>query len=221
MFNKRIYLYQFKNQVLLSRLVILWIFQYTIALNKVNLQDCKEIIHLLKNPKGDIGTTTFLKVLMWYFKVDLKNRYKILDESLIEDTKTSRHTFKISYCLRSLINQGQRIVIAIFKDDKGKVSTLTKEAIPSLTEIYQSTNWLERENFDLFGVIYKHHPDLRRILTDYGFVGAPFRKDFPLIGYKELSYNSENGSVTYKKISLLQEYRNFDVLNPWIKNSNI
>ena len=69
----------------------------------------------------------------------------------------------------------------------------------------------------MFGVIYKNHPDLRRILTDYGFVGAPFRKDFPLIGYKELSYNSENGSVTYKKISLLQEYRSFDMTNPWVK----
>jgi len=219
MFNKRIYLYQLKNQVLLSRLIILWIFQYTIALNTNKARDFKicEIIHLLKNQKGDIGTTTFLKILMVYMKVNLQNRYKILDESLVEDTKTSRHTFKISYCLRSLINQGQRIVIAIFKDDKGKVSTLTKEAIPSLTEVYHSTNWLERENFDLFGVIYKNHPDLRRILTDYGFVGAPFRKDFPLIGYKELSYNSENGSVTYKKISLLQEYRNFEMSNPWIK----
>jgi len=218
MFNKRIYLYQLKNQMLISRLSLLWIFKYTMALNTHKISNHQEIIHLLKNPKGDIGTTTFLKMLMWYIKVDLINRYKILDESLVEDTKTSRHTFRISYCLRSLINQGQRIVIGIYKDDKGKVSTLTKEAVPSLTDIYNSTNWLERENFDLFGVIYKHHPDLRRILTDYGFVGAPFRKDFPLIGYKELSYNSENGSVTYKKISLLQEYRNFDMINPWIKS---
>ena len=215
MFNKRIYLYKLKNHRLLARLTFFSIFKYTIGLNTITEGKIKDIIHLLKAQKGDIGIINYWSIFMLYMKVDLINRYKILDESLVEDTKTSRNTFKISYCLRSLINQGQRIVIAIFKDEKGKVSTLN--TVPSLTEIYNSANWLERENFDLFGVIYKNHPDLRRILTDYGFVGAPFRKDFPLIGYKELSYNSENGSVTYKKISLLQEYRNFEMINPWIK----
>lgn len=92
---------------------------------------------------------------------------------------------------------------------------MVEEAVPSLTGIYKSASWLEREIFDLYGLRFKNNSDLRRILTDYGFVGAPFRKDFPLIGYKELSYNSENGSVTYKKISILQEYRNFEMSNPW------
>lgn len=215
MWNKRIYIYKLKSNKLLARLTFFSIFKYKIALNTINKNKVKEIIHLLNIQKGDIGIINFFKTVILYMKVDVINRYKILDESLVEDTKTSRSTFKIFYCLRSLINKGQRIVIAIFKDEKGKVSTLN--TVPSLTEIYNSANWLERENFDLFGIIYKNHPDLRRILTDYGFVGAPFRKDFPLIGYKELSYNSENGSVTYKKISLLQEYRNFEMINPWIK----
>jgi len=217
MFSKRTYLYQLKNQVLDSKIALWWMFKYTIAINGVNSNNKKqvnEIIHLLTNCKGDLGTTNFVKTIFYFLKLELNSRFKILDESLVEDKK---NMFKISYCLRSLINQGKRIVISIYKDDKGKVSTITKEAVPSLTEIYRSANWLERENFDLFGLIYKNHPDLRRILTDYGFVGAPFRKDFPLIGYKELSYNSENGSVTYKKISLLQEYRNFDMTNPWVK----
>ena len=217
MFSKRTYLYQIKNQVLASKIVLWWIFKYTIANNGVNSNNKKqvnEIIHLLTNRRGDLGTTNFVRTLFYFLKLELNSRFKILDESLVEDKK---NIFKISYCLRSLINQGKRIVISIYKDEKGKVSTITKQAVPSLTDIYRSANWLERENFDLFGLIYKNHPDLRRILTDYGFVGAPFRKDFPLIGYKELSYNSENGSVTYKKISLLQEYRNFDMTNPWVK----
>lgn len=217
MFNKRVYLYQLKNNRLVLKIVLLWTFKYIIALNSLNSNNNKvinEISNLLSNRRGDIGTTNFLVILFKLLKLELDSRYKILDESLIEDKK---NIFKISYCLRSLSNLGKRIVIAIYQDEKAKVSISPKESIPSVTELYKSANWLERENFDLFGLIYKNHPDLRRILTDYGFVGAPFRKDFPLIGYKELSYNSENGSVTYKKISLLQEYRSFDMNNPWVK----
>lgn len=214
MINKRIYLYKLKNQVLESKFVILKLFQYTIGLNieriKKNVK-INEIIHLSNHQKGDIGILNFFKVFMLHLKVDLINRFKIFDESLVED---NRSNFKISYCIRSLINQGKRLVIGLYKIERSK---LVDDSIPSLTSIYNSANWLERENFDLFGLKFKNNSDLRRILTDYGFVGAPFKKDFPLIGYKELSYNSENGSVTYKKISLLQEYRNFEMINPWIK----
>lgn len=214
--NKRIYLYKLKNQVLESKFVISKLFQYTIGLNIENKSLHKEvkiteIIHLSHHQKGDIGILNFLKIFMLHLKVDLLNRFKIFDESLVED---NRSNFKISYCVRSLINQGKRLVIGLYKSEKSKI---VDDAVPSLTSIYNSANWLERENFDLFGLKFKNNTDLRRILTDYGFVGAPFKKDFPLIGYKELSYNSENGSVTYKKISLLQEYRNFEMINPWIK----
>lgn len=214
MFNKRIYLYKLTNQILISKNIILKLYQYAIGLNidYINrLNKINEIIHLSHHQKGDIGILNFFKIFMLHIKVDLLNRFKIFDESLVED---NRSNFKISYCVRSLINQGKRLVIGLYKAERSKV---VDDTIPSLTSIYNSANWLERENFDLFGLKFKNNTDLRRILTDYGFVGAPFKKDFPLIGYKELSYNSENGSVTYKKISLLQEYRNFEMINPWIK----
>lgn len=214
---KRIYVYQIKNQLFDSHCVFWLSFTHTIALNSINIMNKKlinEIIHLVNHRKGDLGTTNILKSLFYFLKENVSSRYKILDESLIEDRK---NIFKIFYCLRSIINQGKRIVFSIYKDEQGKVSILANEAIPSLVQVFNSANWLERENFDMFGLLYKNHSDLRRILTDYGFVGAPFRKDFPLIGYKELSYNIENGSVNYKKISLLQEYRSFDFENPWKK----
>jgi len=215
MINKRIFLYNFKNQVLESKFIISKLFQYKIGLNIENQNKqvkISEILHLSHHQKGDIGILNFFKLFMLHLKVDLLNRFKIFDESLVED---NRSNFKISYCIRSLINQGKRLVIGLYKAERSKI---VDDAVPSLTSIYNSANWLERENFDLFGLKFKNNPDLRRILTDYGFVGAPFKKDFPLIGYKELSYNSENGSVTYKKISLLQEYRNFEMINPWIKS---
>jgi len=212
MINKRIYNYKLKNQILASRFIISKLFKYTICLNieRINKNvNINEIIHLSNYEKGDIGIINFLKIYMLHLKVDILNRFKIFDENLVED---NRSNFKVSYCIRSLINQGKRLVIGLYKSERSKVND-----VPSLTSIYNSANWLEREIFDLFGLKFKKNNDLRRILTDYGFVGAPFRKDFPLIGYKELSYNSENGSVTYKKISLLQEYRNFEMINPWIK----
>lgn len=212
MINKRIYNYKLKTQILASKIIILKLFKYTICLNieKINKNvNINEIIHLSNYEKGDIGIINFLKIYMLHLKVDILNRFKIFDENLVED---NRSNFKVSYCIRSLINQGKRLVIGLYKAERSKVND-----VPSLTSIYNSANWLEREIFDLFGLKFKKNNDLRRILTDYGFVGAPFRKDFPLIGYKELSYNSENGSVTYKKISILQEYRNFEMINPWIK----
>lgn len=211
--NNRIYSYNLMNQILVSRIIILKVFKYNIGLNfekKNKNVKVNEIFHLTNYKKGDIGILNFLKTFILHLKVDLMNRYKIFDENLVED---NRNNFKVSYCLRSLINQGKRIVVSLYKIERSKI---IDDALPSLTAIYNSANWLEREIFDLFGLKFKKNSDLRRILTDYGFVGAPFRKDFPLIGYKELSYNSENGSVTYKKISLLQEYRNFEMINPWI-----
>lgn len=217
MFNLRLYKYQLKNQSLSEKMIVWYFFKYSIAINSLNSNNktqLNEINHFLSTCQGDFGLNSIIKTGIYFLKLEITSRFKILDENLVED---KQNLFKIYYCLRSLINQGRRLVVLIYKDEKSQLSSNPKEAVPSLTEIYRSANWLERENFDLFGLIYKNHSDLRRILTDYGFVGAPFRKDFPLIGYKELSYNSENGSVTYKKISLLQEYRHFDMSNPWVK----
>jgi NADH-quinone oxidoreductase subunit C len=87
--------------------------------------------------------------------------------------------------------------------------------VPSVIEVFPAANWYERETFDLYGVLFSGHPDLRRILTDYGFSGHPLRKDFPLTGYFEVRYDDEQKRVVYDKVKLTQEFRNFDYLSPW------
>ena len=87
--------------------------------------------------------------------------------------------------------------------------------IPSSVSLYPAANWFEREAFDLYGILFEGHPDLRRILTDYGFSGYPMRKDFPLTGYVEVRYDDEQKRVVYEPVKLVQEFRDFDFLSPW------
>ena len=96
-----------------------------------------------------------------------------------------------------------------------KIETDEQTPVPSLTEFYNSANWYEREAWDLFGIYFSGHPDLRRILTDYGFEGHPLRKDFPLTGYVEVRYDDEQKRVVYEPVELAQDFRNFDFLSPW------
>jgi len=96
-----------------------------------------------------------------------------------------------------------------------KVSTDTETLVPSLTEIFPGADWYEREAYDLYGILFSGHPDLRRILTDYGFDGHPLRKDFPLTGFVEVRYDEERKRVIYEPVKLAQEFRNFDYLSPW------
>ena len=87
--------------------------------------------------------------------------------------------------------------------------------VPSIVDLFPAANWYEREAYDLFGILFEGHPDLRRILTDYGFDGYPLRKDFPLTGFVEVRYDDEQGRVIYEPVKLQQEFRNFDFLSPW------
>jgi NADH-quinone oxidoreductase subunit C len=96
-----------------------------------------------------------------------------------------------------------------------KVQTDEVASVPSLVEIYPGANWFEREAYDMYGIIFSDHPDLRRLLTDYGFEGYPLRKDFPLTGFVEVRYDDAEKRVVYEPVKLNQEFRNFDFLSPW------
>lgn len=96
-----------------------------------------------------------------------------------------------------------------------KVQTDETTPVPSVIEVFPAANWYEREAYDLYGILFSGHPDLRRLLTDYGFEGHPLRKDFPLTGFVEVRYDQDEGRVVYEPVQLTQEFRNFDFLSPW------
>lgn len=114
--------------------------------------------------------------------------------------------FEVVYHLLSP-RQNQRVRV--------KVSTDEDTPVPSVVEVFPAADWFEREIYDLYGVLFTGHPDLRRILTDYGFEGHPLRKDFPLTGFVEVRYDDDAKRVVYEPVDLRQEFRNFDFLSPW------
>ncbi len=114
--------------------------------------------------------------------------------------------FEVVYCLLSL-TKNHRIRVHVATDEE--------QPVPSLTSIWPVAGWLERETYDMYGVLFEGNPDLRRILTDYGFRGHPQRKDFPLTGYVELRYSEEHKRVVYEPVKLAQDFRSFDFMSPW------
>ncbi len=122
------------------------------------------------------------------------------------DYSNREQRFEVVYHLLSL-SQNARIRI--------KVTTDEETSVPSVTEVFPAANWYERETFDMYGILFDGHPDLRRILTDYGFEGYPLRKDFPLSGFVEVRYDDAEKRIVYEPVKLLQDFRNFDFLSPW------
>ena len=141
-----------------------------------------------------------------FLKTNEKCKFKQLIDITAVDYLQKEKRFKIVYLLLSHENN-LRIIININIDEK--------TTVPSITKIFPSANWMEREVFDMYGISFKDHPDLRRILTDYGFDGYPLRKDFPLTGHLEVRYSEEKKKVIYEPVKLDQEYREFDFESPW------
>ncbi len=147
-----------------------------------------------------------LTKILFFLRDDNSCQFKQLVDLTAIDYPAQEKRFEVIYQLLSLKNN-QRITVKIQTDEETPVTTVTN--------LFSSANWLEREVWDMYGIKFKGHPDLRRILTDYGFEGHPQRKDFPLTGYVEVKYDEEKQRVVYEPVKLHQEFRNFDYLSPW------
>lgn len=146
-----------------------------------------------------VGTLTLLRD-------DVHCQFKLLMDLCGVDYPENEDRFCVVYNLLSLpLNLRIRV----------KVWTTEDVPVPSVAGIYSAANWWEREAWDMYGVYFTDHPDLRRILTDYGFEGHPLRKDFPLTGYVEVRWDEEQKRVVYEPVELVQEYRDFDFMSPW------
>tara|TARA_B100001094_G_scaffold152617_1_gene147709 strand:- start:709 stop:1317 length:609 start_codon:yes stop_codon:yes gene_type:complete len=141
-----------------------------------------------------------------FIKSNKNTKFRQLIDITVVDYPEKIQRFKVVYLFLSH-ELNQRIILSYLINEN--------ELIPSLTSIYPSANWMEREVFDMYGVKFKDHPDLRRILTDYGFEGHPLRKDFPLTGHIEVRYSEDQKKVIQEPVKLEQNYRNFDYESPW------
>ena len=152
-----------------------------------------------------INSEDLLDVIL-LLKTNKDTKFKQLIDITAVDYPENKKRFKIVYLLLSH-EFNQRILISYFINENEKIS--------SLVNIFPSANWMEREIFDMYGIKFNDHPDLRRILTDYGFECFPLRKDFPLTGHNEVRYSEEEKKVIYEPVKLEQNYRNFDYESPW------
>ena len=141
-----------------------------------------------------------------FIKSNENTKFRQLIDVTVVDYPENAQRFKVVYLFLSH-EFNQRIILSYLINEN--------EVIPSLTSIYPAANWMEREVFDMYGVKFKDHPDLRRILTDYGFEGHPLRKDFPLTGHEEVRYSEDQKKVIKEPVKLEQNYRNFDYESPW------
>ncbi|MCC3860857.1 NADH-quinone oxidoreductase subunit C [Pseudemcibacter aquimaris] len=144
--------------------------------------------------------------LMTFLRDDPNCRFVQLTTLCGVDYPEREERFEVVYQLLSLHNN-QRMRV--------KVTTDEDTVVPSVTGVYPSANWYERETWDMYGVMFDGHPDLRRLLSDYGFQGHPLRKDFPLTGYVEVRYSEEEKRIVYEPVKLAQEFRTFDFMSPW------
>ena len=167
---------------------------------KINKSEIRHNQLYLLTDKDD-----FLDVTL-FLKTNNDTKFRQLIDITVVDFPEKNQRFDLVYLFLSH-EFNHRVVL--------KYSILENEVIPSLTSIFPSANWMEREVFDMYGVSFKDHPDLRRILTDYGFEGHPLRKDFPLTGHSEVRYSEDEKKVINEPVKLEQNFRNFDYESPW------
>ena len=153
----------------------------------------------------NIENENLIEVVL-FLKNNNETKFRQLIDITAVDYPENDKRFKLVYLLLSH-ELNSRIIIDFFINEN--------EVATSLTSVFPSSNWMEREVFDMYGIKFKNHPDLRRILTDYGFVGHPLRKDFPLTGHNEVRYSEDEKKVIYEPVKLEQNYRNFDYESPW------
>lgn len=144
--------------------------------------------------------------VLTFLRDDANCLFKVLVDVCGADYPNRDERFDVVY---NLLSMSHNLRVRV------KVTTDEDTAVPSVTSIFSSANWFERETWDLYGIYFDDHPDLRRIMTDYGFEGHPLRKDFPLTGYVELRYDDEQKRVVYEPVKLTQDFRSFDFLSPW------
>ena len=153
----------------------------------------------------EIDKDDFIDVCL-FLKTNNESKFRQLIDITVIDYPERNKRFDVVYLFLSH-EFNQRLIL--------KYSISENEVIPSLTSVFPSANWMEREVFDMYGVTFKDHPDLRRILTDYGFEGHPLRKDFPLTGHSEVRYSEDEKKVISEPVKLEQNFRNFDYESPW------
>jgi len=189
----------------------------TLAEREAALQDLLALIepvlgdHLLaaKIAHGELTISvpaTSIRRVLGFLRDDPNMLFKELVDLCGVDYPERERRFDVVYHLLSL-KHNQRIRVKVEADENTPV--------PSVVELYSTAGWFEREAWDMYGIYFADHPDLRRILTDYGFEGHPLRKDFPLTGHVELRYDDEQKRVVYEPVKLRQDFRTFDFLSPW------
>jgi len=161
---------------------------------------------VLLNELSIVTSRDNLLALMKLLRDDSNCLFKAMIDVTAADYPERPERFEVVYNLLS-ISHNQRIRV--------KTSTDENTPVPSVVPLFNAAGWFEREVWDMFGVFFTDHPDLRRMLTDYGFEGHPLRKDFPLTGYVEVRYDEEQKRVVYEPVTLTQDFRNFDFMSPW------
>ena len=171
--------------------------ELTTKINKTSIKHNQIYVEIDKEDLVDV---------ILFMKTNKDIKFRQLIDITVVDYPENNQRFEVVYLFLSH-EFNQRLIL--------KYTIAENEIIPSITSIFPGANWMEREVFDMYGVSFKDHPDLRRILTDYGFKGHPLRKDFPLTGHTEVRYSEDQKKVISEPVKLEQNYRNFDYESPW------